>query len=79
MTQPTVRDQIQAGINARTRMDMPLGTGVAFSRAYRQMLGLDGTSVEDAARAAHTPTGPPIHVLEDKIRARRAHAWGHAA
>lgn len=79
MAQPTVRDQIQAGINARTRMDMPLGAGVALSRAYRKMLGLDGTSVEDAARAAHTPTGPSVTELEDRIRARRAHAWGTAA
>lgn len=29
-------------------------------------------SVEDAARAAYTPTGPPLPELEARIRAQRA-------
>lgn len=70
----TIRDQIQDGIDARTDMDMPLGVGISLSRAYRRMLGLDGTTVESAAAAAYTPTGPPLHQIETHIRARRANA-----
>lgn len=28
-------------------------------------------TVEEAARAAYTPSGPPLHELEDRIRRRR--------
>ena len=31
-------------------------------------------SVEDAARAAYTPTGPPLTEIEDRIRAQRTTA-----
>lgn len=55
---------------------MPPGVGIALSRAYRRMLGLDGTSVEDAARAAYTPTGPPVDEIEERIRGRRLEVWG---
>lgn len=47
-----------------------------LSRAYRTMLGFDGTSVEDAARAAYTPTGPPVEEIEERIRERRHEVWG---
>lgn len=48
-----------------------------LSGAYRTMLGLDGTTVEDAARAAYTPTGPPVEEIEERIRARRREVWGN--
>lgn len=44
-----------------------------LSEAYARLLGLDGSSVEDAARAAWTPTGPALPDLIDRIRRRRAH------
>jgi hypothetical protein len=40
---------------------------------YTTLLGLDGTSVEQAARAAWTPTGPELPELIDRITAVRAH------
>lgn len=43
----------------------------ALSTGYRTMLGFDGSTVEEAARAAYTPTGPPIAELERRIRERR--------
>lgn len=67
----TIQQQVQNGIDTRTDMDMPLGAGLALSRAYRRMLGLDGTSISDAAKAAHTPTGPDLTDLENGIRRRR--------
>lgn len=42
----------------------------------RTILGLDGKSVEDAARAAYTPTGPPVEELEKRIRQRRREVLG---
>lgn len=45
----------------------------SITEAYTTLLGLDGSSVEDAARAAWTPTGPDLPVLIDRIRHRRAH------
>lgn len=43
----------------------------AFAEGYRRR---DSMTVEDAARAAYTPTGPSIAELEAKIRAQRAQA-----
>ena len=43
----------------------------AWAAGYRVMLGLDGTSVEDAADQAYTPSGPPREVLVEQIRRRR--------
>ena len=40
--------------------------------AYVALYGLDGTTVEDAARAAWTPSGPPLPDLIERIRDRRA-------
>lgn len=72
MTATNIQEQVQNGIDARTDMDMPLGVGIALSRAYRRMLGLDGTSVPEAAQVAYTPTGPSLDQIETRIRARRA-------
>jgi len=54
-----------------TREEAIKSAAEPLADAYVIMLGLDGTSVEDAARAAWTPTGPPLHELEAGIRARR--------
>lgn len=43
----------------------------AWAAGYRVMLGLDGTSVEDAADQAYTPSGPAREVLVEQIRRRR--------
>ena len=45
--------------------------GESLALAQHTLYGLDGTSVEEAARLAWTPTGPPIDVLIDRIRERR--------
>lgn len=74
MTTQIIREQVQQGIDARTAMEgVPLGSGIARSRAARRMLGVDRdrTTVEDAARAAYTPTGPCITELEQGIRELR--------
>lgn len=85
MTTPTlVRAQVQAGIDNRLTNpttslapELPPSNGAARTRAARRMLGIDRdrTSVEDAARAAYTPTGPPLTALEAGIRALR-HEYG---
>lgn len=43
-----------------------------LTEAYARLLGLDGSSVEDAAHAAWTPTGPDLPTLIARIRHRRA-------
>lgn len=45
--------------------------GECLTDGYRTLYGLDGTTIEDAAQAAWTPTGPPLDVLIDSIRTRR--------
>lgn len=45
------------------------GRVLAAGRAAQSLL-----SVEDAARAAYTPTGPPLEELVARIRAQRAAA-----
>lgn len=42
-------------------------------QAYRTMLGLDGTTVDDAVEQAWTPTGPSRDELRARIIHRRAH------
>ena len=54
-----------------TRDQAITAAGECIADGYRTLLGLDGTSVEDAARAAWTPTGPPLHELIDRIREHR--------
>lgn len=82
--QDRVNAQVQAGIDARLANpttslapELPPSNGAARTRAARRMLGIDRdrTSVEDAARAAYTPTGPPLTALEAGIRSLR-HEYG---
>lgn len=42
-----------------------------LTHGYRVMLGLDGHSIEQAAHAAYTPTGPDLGELINLIRHRR--------
>ncbi|WP_159622709.1 hypothetical protein [Ruania rhizosphaerae] len=51
-----------------TRQEAIRAAGAAIAEAYAQ---LDELPVEEAARAAYTPTGPPLAELEQRIRARR--------
>lgn len=48
--------------------------GECLALALRTLYGLDGTSVEDAAMAALTPTGPSLDELIDRITRLRAQA-----
>lgn len=83
-TQHRIHAQVQAGIDNRltnpTRSiatELPPSNGTARTRAARRMLGIDRdrTSVEAAAQAAYTPTGPSLTALETGIRALR-HEYG---
>lgn len=73
-TTRSIREQVQAGIDAR----LANPTGTEFDRILAaggaRMLGLDGTSVEDAARQAKCAGGPSLEELEQAIRDRRAAA-----
>lgn len=72
MSARTVREQIAGGIAAR--VDEPIvHAAAAIELGYRTMLGLDGTSLDDAVEAAYTPTGPSREVLRERIAWRRAH------
>lgn len=71
MTTSTAQ-QIQAGIDAR--IDQPiLNAAATISLAYATMLGLDGTSLDDAVDQAWTPGGPSKDILRKRIAFRRAH------
>lgn len=54
-----------------TRAEAIEGAARALALAYVTLYGLDGTSVEDAAKAAYTPTGPSLEELIIRIRAKR--------
>lgn len=54
-----------------TRADSITAAADCFARGLRTAYGEDGTSVEEAARLAYTPTGPSIPELEAHIRALR--------
>lgn len=72
MSAQSVREQITGGIAAR--VDEPVANAAAaIELGYHTMLGLDGTSLEDAVEAAWTPTGPSREVLRERIAWRRAH------
>lgn len=83
-TQDRVNAQVQTGIRNRLTnpttslaTELPVSNDTARTRAARRMLGIDRdrTSVQDAARAAYTPTGPPLTALEAGIRELR-HEYG---
>ena len=50
------------------------GAGECLASALRTAYGLDGSTVQQAAEAALTPTGPPLEVLVDRIARLRAQA-----
>lgn len=56
-----------------TRSQAVIDAGQVLTRAYASMLGLDGTTVEEAAQRALTPTGPCYEQLVREICASRAH------
>ncbi len=61
---------IQGGIDAR--VDEPvLNAAAALSIGYASMLGLDGTSLDEAVERAYTPTGPSREVIRARIAFRR--------
>ncbi|MGY5764945.1 hypothetical protein ACXET9_07090 [Brachybacterium sp. DNPG3] len=79
-TMKLVREQVQAGIDARLATP-PLECDEMkriLAAAGARMLGLDGASVEEAARQAVCAGGPSVEQLEQMIRARRTAAAGHA-
>lgn len=75
MTTKTIQEQVQAGIDARLAVE-PLGDA-EFKRilgaAGARMLGVDGASIEEAARQAACAGGPSVDELIERIRARRQH------
>lgn len=54
-----------------TRAEAITAAADCFARGLRTAYGQDGTTVEEAARLAYTPTGPSIPELEARIRALR--------
>lgn len=54
-----------------TRAQAITAAGHALADAYQTLTGLDGSTVEQAARAAWTPTGPPLDELITRISHRR--------
>jgi hypothetical protein len=57
-----------------TRAEAIGAAGESIALAHAVVLGLDGTSVQAAARAALTPTGPSYDDLVDRITRRRIEA-----
>lgn len=56
-----------------TRQQALTAAAEPLTQAYACLLGLDGSTVEQAARAAWTPGGPSLTDLIDRITDRRAH------
>ena len=54
-----------------TRADAITAAGLALADGYRTLDGLDGSTVEQAARAAWTPSGPSLSELTARIADRR--------
>jgi hypothetical protein len=76
MTTTQIQQQVQAGIDARLSVTPLEGDELKriLAAAGARMLGLDGASVEEAARQAVCAGGPSVEGLEQRIRARRAAA-----
>lgn len=70
--QQLIQRQVQAGIDARTDQAI-VNAAAPLVLGYRTMLGIDGTSIDDAVEQALTPTGPPRDVIRKRIEFRRAH------
>lgn len=68
----TIQEQVQAGIDTRTDQTI-INAAQPLVLGYRTMLGLDGTTIDDAVEQAYTPTGPPRDVIRARIEFRRAH------
>lgn len=66
----TGTEKAQGGIDARTAEPI-LNAAAALSIGYATMLGLDGTSLDDAVERAYTPTGPSREVIRARIAFRR--------
>lgn len=48
--------------------------GLPLAYALRTLYGVDGSTVDEAARKAWTPTGPSLEELVERITAIRAEA-----
>lgn len=72
MTTTQIQQQVQNGIDARIDQTI-VNAAAPMTLAYRTMLGLDGTSIDDAVEQAYTPTGPSRDVIRTRIEFRRAH------
>lgn len=48
--------------------------GLPAAYALRTLYGLDGSTVDEAARKAWTPTGPTLEVIVERIRQLREDA-----
>lgn len=62
----------------RPRPEAIEAAGRSLALAWRTLYGLDGSTVEEAARAALTPTGPPLEELIRRISEHRAQATAEA-
>ncbi|ATG52076.1 hypothetical protein CFK38_11500 [Brachybacterium vulturis] len=60
-------------MTATDRTNLPPGAVSPLVQGYRTMLGLDGTSIDDAVEQAYTPTGPSRDVIRARLEFRRAH------
>lgn len=57
-----------------TREQAAVAAAEPLAAAYRTLYGLDGATVEQAAQAAITPTGPELPELVRRITELRAKA-----
>lgn len=70
--------RIMTTLNGRPSPEAIERAGVCFAYALRTLYGVDGTSSEDAARRAYTPTGPSLDELIERITDIRAQAQREA-
>lgn len=59
-------------MSARTKDEAIAAAGAKIAHAYYLA---DTLPIDEAARAAYTPTGPPLAELEARIAARRGIPW----
>lgn len=65
-------------VNRRPSPEAIEAAGLPLAYAWRTLYGVDGTSIEDAARKAYTPTGPALDELIARITRLRAEAQAEA-